>query len=149
MDMSSLRAVEADDWQAREDLTDTIPDSFDHEVVASLPVLPEGSDEPQSVEKFPDWSGALQLIGDASGVLRQRDVELESLRAQIEMQKAAAADEMRALNAQLKQAREETQRAHEEASYAKKRALKAEAWLQQINEALATGFAPHFIKTRK
>ena len=140
MEKTHLRAVSADQWHGREDIADVIPDSFDQDVVASLPELPEDSD------KTSEWSGMLQMIGNASGVLWQRDAELESLKTQIELQKKATVEECQALQAQLKQAREETQRASNDAALAHKRAVKAEAWLQQVKEALASGFAPHLGK---
>jgi hypothetical protein len=140
MEKNYLRAVEADHWQTQSDIAVTIPDSFDKEVVASLPELP---DDP---EKSTDWSGMLQMIGNASGVLWQRDAELEALKTQIELQKKATHDECQALLAQLKLARDETQRANTDAAQANSRAAKAEAWLQQVKEALASGFAPHLGK---
>jgi len=140
MEKNYLRAVEADQWQTQADIVDTIPDSFDKEVVASLPKLP---DDPETSK---DWSGMLQMIGNASGVLWQRDAELESLKTQIELQKKATHDECQALLAQLKLARDETQRANTDAAQANSRAVKAEAWLQQVKEALASGFAPHLGK---
>lgn len=138
MEKTYLRAVEADQWPTQD--IAAIPDSFDNEVVASLPELPALSEDP---EKATDWSGMLQMIGNASGVLWQRDAELESLRTQIELQKKVTLDECLALQAQLKLARDETHRANLEAAQANKRAVKAEAWLQQVKEALASGFAPH------
>lgn len=140
MEKTHLRAVSAEPWLSREDIA--IPDSFDHDVVASLPELPEDS------EKTTEWSGMLQMIGNASGVLWQRDAEVESLKTQIELQKKAAVEECQALLALLKQARDETQRANNDAALANKRAVKAEAWLQQVKEALASGFAPHISKVQ-
>jgi hypothetical protein len=137
MEKTYLRAVEADQWQTRQDITVSIPDSFDREVMASLPSLP---DEP---EKAVEWSGMLEMIGNASGVLWQKDAEVESLKTQIEMQKKAMLDECQGLQAELKEARDETQRANAAAALATNRAIKAEAWLQQVKEALASGFAPH------
>ena len=147
MEKTVMQPELAERWRLRNEFGNSIPDSFDIEIVASLPDL-----SARDVEKrdgAPEWTGTLQLIEAASEVLRQKDREIEMLRTQFDQEKAVTREEFQALHAQLALTQAEVRNAHEDAARANKRAAEAEAWLLRVNEAVSTGFRSHIGRLAK
>jgi hypothetical protein len=125
-----------DDWLLGGDLGLT----FDEEIVAALPVGSDTKSQPRVDETA--WWAAIKLVGNASEAFVTKDAEILDLQSQLERQRQSAREEVDLLNAQIKVAHEETERALAEAERANRRAVDAENWLKRMTEALRDGFSP-------
>lgn len=97
-------------------------------IETEAPVLHEG------------WSSALDLVQEASEALRRSEERIEQLEAEADQQKVDTRGELEALQAQLRLAQREIERAYEQTAAATARAAAAEAWLDRLGGTIVSSF---------
>jgi hypothetical protein len=109
--------------------------------VSLLP--PSGDAAPRGVEAPAPkaaWSGALNLVEDASAALRHSEERIARLEAEAEQTREESRAELEALHAQLRLAQREIERAYGQAAAATARATAAEAWLERLGGTIVNSF---------
>lgn len=88
-----------------------------------------------------DWSPALNLVREASEVVRMSEERVAELEAEMQELSAKASEGLRRLQAELHAGERRWANSEERARAAETRAKEAEAWLERLNEAIVTSFA--------
>ena len=110
----------------------------------SLSDVPEEQSEPMR-----DWAATLDLVQVASSAMRGSEARIAQLEAEAERQRAETRSEMEALQAQLRLAQREIERAYEQTAAAMARATAAEAWLEKLDDTIVNCFGRLSLRNRQ
>ena len=88
----------------------------------------------------PEWATALDLVQEACAALRASEERIEQLEAEADQSRLDSRGELEALQAQLRLAQREIERAYEQTAAATARATAAEAWLDRLGGSIVDSF---------
>lgn len=140
MEQPAGRADGLDAWNLRGTSDVLAPEDSAPASPRLVPPRPVERETVPTVDSRREWRDALALVEDASAALRHSEDRIGQLEAEAARRLQDTRSALEALQAQLRLAHREIERANEQAAAATARATAAEAWLERLGGTIVSSF---------